>query len=295
MKSPQLLRLQQQFLKSLHSRPTPWLLEQIQPAQGFAAPDEVLGIYLHRAMARTVDPLHDVFRSLRWFLGTDPFEGLLERFYASSPGEPLNAQVLASEFAGHLAGLDAAALAELKVDPALLPGGLSLPQALVAAALLDWRCLWTSQAPSRRADTAAELIHRLQHHSSLWARPRLDRGSRLCDSGVDLARVCALVEAGAPRQVLPLVEPGCGGAVATFLIHAGPDHAVQVRRLAADEARLLNHCDGTHTIASLTHEASFHGQSAEATLALVKGLIEEGVIVELQERLEAPPVEAKSS
>lgn len=283
MKSPQLLRLQQQFLKSLHSSPTPWLLDQIEPAQGFAQPDEVLKIYLHRAMTRTVDPLHHVFCSLRWLLGENAFEILLKRFYAFAPGEPLNAQVLASEFAGYLAELDVAALAELNVDPALLPEGLSLPQALVAGAMFDWRCMWTSQSVSRRSQTVDELLNQLQHRCRCWSRPRLERGTRLCDSGVDLARWNELVKADAPRQPLPMVQRSCDGSVATFLIHAGQDHGVRVRRLAADEARLLNHCDGTHTITSLTHEASFYGQSKAVTLDLLKRLIEEEVIVELQE------------
>ncbi|CAK22492.1 DNA-binding domain-containing protein [Synechococcus sp. CS-197] len=284
MKSPQLLRLQQQFLKSLHSGPTPWLLDQIVPARGFAKPDEVLNLYLHRAMARTVDPLHDVFRSLHWLLGDEVFDGLLERFYAFSPGEPLNAQLLASEFAGYLSRLDGAALAALKVDPALLPEGLTLPQALVAGAMFDWRCMWTSQANSRRSETVDALLHRLHHRCSCWSRPRLDRGTRLCDSGVDLAGWRELVETKEPRQPLPMVQSSCDGSVATFLIHSTQDHEVRVRRLAADEARLLNHCDGTHTVTSLIHEASFRGQSAEATMGLLRRLVEEDVIVELQEQ-----------
>ena len=69
MRSPQIVRLQQQFLASLHSEPRSWLLDQIIPAPAFKDSQEVLKIYLHRAMARTVDPLNQVFHSVRWMMG----------------------------------------------------------------------------------------------------------------------------------------------------------------------------------------------------------------------------------
>ena len=50
MKSPQIVRLQQQFLASLHSQPRQWLWIRHSSA-GFGDASEVLGIYLHRAMA----------------------------------------------------------------------------------------------------------------------------------------------------------------------------------------------------------------------------------------------------
>lgn len=283
MKCTELLHLQQEFLRSLHSTPSPWLLERIQPAAGFADAREVLDLYLQRAVARTVDPLHEVFPSVQWLIGRRAFDALMQRFYASSPGEPLSAQVLATEFAGFLGGISEADLAPLEPESAHAADGIDLSQALVAAALLDWRCLWVRLAPARPGQVSStRLLRELQHRSHLWARPRLDRGTRLCDSGVDLEEFRRLVETGAPRRPLPLTEQG----TAAFLIHAGPTHEVVVRRLQADEARLLDHCDGTHTIASLQHEASFHGRSAAETLALVHRLIEEGVIVELQRSLD---------
>lgn len=286
MKCTELLHLQQEFLRSLHGTPSAWLMERIQPATGFTDAQEVLDIYLRRAVARTVDPLHEVFPSVQWLIGRRAFDLLMQRFYASSPGEPLSAQVLATEFAGFLGGIsevDLTELAPVESERAGAADHITLSQTLVAAALLDWRCLWVRLAPARAGQVAANLLLReLQHRSHLWARPRLDRGTRLCDSGVDLAEFRRLVEADAPRCPLPLTGQGS----AAFLIHAGPTHEVVVRRLQPDEARLLNHCDGTHTIASLQHEASFHGRSAAETLTLVHRLIEEGVIVELQRSMD---------
>jgi len=93
------------------------------------------------------------------------------------------------------------------------------------------------------------------------------------------------VDSGSSLRPLPLTDE----ETAPFLIHAGPTHGVVVRRLQLDEARLLDHCDGTHTIASLKHEASFHGRSPQETLTLLHRLIEEGVIVELQRSLDTAP------
>ena len=56
MKSKQLVRLQQQFLRSLHAEPSEWLLNEIEPANGFDSAQAVLNTYLSRAVSRTVDP-----------------------------------------------------------------------------------------------------------------------------------------------------------------------------------------------------------------------------------------------
>jgi hypothetical protein len=47
----------------------------------------------------------------------------------------------------------------------------------------------------------------------------------------------------------------------------------------------LNHCDGTHTIASLSHEARFYGKTKEETMQLIRQLIDEGVIRNLDDLL----------
>ena len=69
------------------------------------------------------------------------------------------------------------------------------------------------------------------------------------------------------------------------MIYANQNHNDIVRPLDAKEARLLNHCDGTHTIASLIHEGKFFEQSKKQTLGLIKQLIDEGVICDLENKL----------
>lgn len=279
MKSPQLLRLQQQFLASLHREPTPWLVDQIIPAKGFADAEEILNIYLHRAMARTVDPLHDVFKTVRWLIGADAFEKLLEKFYISSPGEPLNAQTLATEFASFLGCIDKETLDSLSATYSINIANVNFPQMLLAAGMLDWRCLWARLAPSRNRKPVQMLIQELQHRCHIWARPRLNRGSRLCVSGVDLQALRALVGTDASEHHrLPMVE----GGTATFLIFSDFDNQVIVRRLNHQETLLLNHCDGTHTLASLKHEGSYFNYTDLDTINIVHQLITEGIIVELQ-------------
>ena len=98
MKSIELLHLQQQFLKALHGGDKSWLLNNIVPANGFANSEEVLDIYLSRAQSRTLDPLHNIFKTLRWLVGENTFNHLLSHFYAQAPGETLNTQSLAAEF-----------------------------------------------------------------------------------------------------------------------------------------------------------------------------------------------------
>ncbi|MBT6124497.1 MAG: DUF2063 domain-containing protein [Halieaceae bacterium] len=282
MKSAQLVRLQHQFLSSLHKGPTDWLLEQIQPVPGFANAEEVLSIYLHRAMARTIDPLHSVYRSINWMVGDEPLENLLEFFYSQSIGEPLNSQVLAADFASFLDKLDASDLRRLSLGVRLdADCGISQSQALTAAGMLDWRRHWVSLA-NRYHNSSTEQLHKKLHHRSFISlRPRLDGSSRLCVSGVDLVAMCKLVDDKAPAQAVPICqnEPG------TFLIHADSDHNVTVRQLEKHDARLLNHCDGTHTIASLCHEASFFGRSHEDTRTLIGTLLDDGVIASLHDEL----------
>ncbi|CAK23734.1 DNA-binding domain-containing protein [Synechococcus sp. CS-197] len=281
MKSPQLLRLQQQFLASLHREPTPWIVDQIIPAQGFTGAEEILKIYLHRAMARTVDPLHDVFKTVRWLIGAEAFEKILEKFYESSPGEPLNAQTLATEFACFLGCIDKSTLDSLSASYSLDITDVNFPQMLLAAGMLDWRCLWAKLAPSRNRKPVQELIQDLHHRCHIWARPRLNRGTRLCVSGVDLEALKALAGTDASKHRLPMVE----GGIATFLIYSDLENQVIVRRLNHEESLLLNHCDGTHTLASLKHEGSFYNYGDMDTINLVQRLITEGVIVDLQSEL----------
>ena len=279
MKSPQLLRLQQQFLASLHRGPTPWIVDQIIPAKGFNNSEEALSIYLDRAKARTVDPLRDIFKTVQWLIGANAFEKLLEKFYISSPGEPLNAQSLATEFSCFLGCLDKTILNAMSASYSVDIDDVNVPQMLLAAGLLDWRCLWAHYAPTRHQKLVPELLQELQHRCHIWARPRLNRGSRLCESGVDLQAIRELVGTDASEHHrLPMVD----GGTATFLIYSDLENQVIVRRLNHQETLLLNHCDGTHTLASLKHEASFYNYTDTDTIALLEQLIIEGVIVELQ-------------
>jgi len=282
MRSPQIVRLQQQFLASLHSKPRAWLLDQILPAPGFSGSEEVLGIYLHRAMARTVDPLNDVFKSVRWALGDASFAGLLERFYADSFGEPLNAQALAVEFGAFIGSLDEEQMEKLAFTVSTNgSAAFSRTQALVAAAMLDWRTHWVSLIANHDREPHDSLHRKLKHRSSLWLRPRLDRCSRLCISGVDLECLYQLVNHDDGSHVIPLNSEG----PRNYLVHADLQHQVVVRALTDTEDLLLRHCDGTHTLTSLEHEASFFGVSSPEVSEICHRLIDEGVITNLQDQL----------
>ena len=282
MKSPQIVRLQQQFLASLHSQPRQWLLDQIIPAPGFSDASEVLGIYLHRAMARTVDPLNDVFKSVRWLIGDSAFEKLLEDFYAQSLGEPLNAQVLASEFANFIGTLNQRQWEQLSLSVTVDPDSTMTPkQALVAAAMLDWRCHWVSILPNKENRDTEQLHKKLKQKDAIWLRPKLDTCSRLCLSAFDIEDLYRKVSSDPTGS-----DRIAKSAMAThFLIHADLNHNVVVRQLKENEGRLLNHCDGTHTVTSLVHEASFYQQSQAGTLKIIHRLIDEGVITRLNDTL----------
>lgn len=284
MKSTQLLRLQQQFLKSLHAGATPWLLNQIQPAQGFSSSEAVLAVYLERAMGRTVDPLRQSYRILRWLLGDQEFDAALTRFYEASLGEPLSAQALATEFAAYFAELPEqeieALLPHLNAD---IKAACSASQLIGAAVLLDWRLLWCSLAPSREAPGQDALLRILHHRCHLWSRPRLERGSRLCTSLVDLVQLKqAMEEDRHPRELALCDQP------ATFLIYSSNQHDVCVTQIEGVRERILNHCDGTHTISSLIHEQALFGITREQTILELESLIRSRIIVDLQSALLNP-------
>lgn len=284
MKSPQIIRLQQQFLASLHSQPRQWLIDQIIPAPGFKNANEVLDVYLNRAMARTVDPLNDVFRSVRWLVGENAFEHILENFYKQSLGEPLNAQVLASEFANFIGTLSDQQWDQISSTVRMDPDcTLTRKQALVAAAMMDWRCHWVSILPNKKRKDIDSLHKKLHLKESIWLRPRLDSCSRLCVSAIDIETLYHSVYADEPNA--EHVVKACSNGPAHFLIHADLNHNVVVRQLKDNEGRLLNHCDGTHTVTSLIHEASFYQQSEAGTLKLIHQLIDQGVITQLKDKL----------
>jgi len=285
MRSPQIVRLQQQFLASLHDKPRQWLIDQIIPAPGFNDANQVLGIYLHRAMARTIDPLNDVFKSVRWLIGASAFEKLLEDFYGQSLGEPLNAQVLASEFANFIGTLDQHQWERLSLCVNVDPDSTMKPkQALVAAAMLDWRCHWVSILPNKKSKGTEQLHKKLKQKDAIWLRPKLDNCSRLCVSGFDIEDLYQKVSLTLTES--ERIAQTCSNGPAHFLIHADLNHNVVVRQLKDNEGRLLNHCDGTHTVISLVHEASFYQQSQEGTLKLIHQLIDEGVITQLNDTLD---------
>ena len=285
MRSPQIVRLQQQFLASLHDKPRQWLIDQIIPAPGFNDANQVLGIYLHRAMARTIDPLNNVFKSVRWLIGASAFEKLLEDFYGQSLGEPLNAQVLASEFANFIGTLDQHQWERLSLCVNVDPDSTMKPkQALVAAAMLDWRCHWVSILPNKKSKGTEQLHKKLKQKDAIWLRPKLDNCSRLCVSGFDIEDLYEKVSLTLTES--ERIAETCSNGPAHFLIHADLNHNVVVRQLKDNEGRLLNHCDGTHTVISLVHEASFYQQSQEGTLKLIHQLIDEGVITQLNDTLD---------
>ncbi|MEB3263254.1 MAG: putative DNA-binding domain-containing protein [Synechococcus sp.] len=280
MKSRQLLRLQQQFLRSLHSQPTPWLLEQVRPALGFGGDaEEVLQLYLHRAMARTVDPLHGIFGGCRWLLGADGLDQLLQRFYAFSPGEPINAQQLAYEFIGFLGALPAA---ELEGLLQCRPGaGMGARQAVMEVAMLDWRLSWAALAPPRDGPGVEGLRRQFRERNHLWGRPRLQRGARLALTGYALSELWGAIVAQEPLDSLPVRSEGPGW----FLIQIGRQGGPEVLELSDAEARLLNGCTGTNTVTALCHQESFFGESSESVERRLLHWVEAEVVVDLQTEL----------
>ncbi|MBE9171672.1 putative DNA-binding domain-containing protein [Cyanobium sp. LEGE 06143] len=281
MKSQQLLHLQQEFLKSLHSAPTPWLLDQITPADGFSGnSDEVLRLYLERAMVRTVDPLVGIFRCCRWLFGDDGLHALLKRFYNSCPGEPIAAQPLAYAFIGFLGDLNSTELAAHMVRA--MPPGIEPYQAALELALLDGRRLWAQLAPRRVSPGLKAMLHRFHERHHRWARPRLDRGSRLALSRFDLLQIEEAVMQLRELTQLPVLDD----VPAWFLLHFLPGAgSIEIQRLSPEDARLLSGCDGTMTITALCHQESFFGASTADTEARIVHWIESGVIVDLQTEL----------
>lgn len=285
MKSPQILRLQQQFLASLHSNHQPWLLKEIIPAPGFSNASEVLDIYLNRAMARTIDPLQAIFRSVHWLTGTTVYHQILEDFYRQSLGEPLNSEALASEFANFIGQYTEKQWEEISLTVNIDPESLiTQKQALFGASMMDWRCHWVSILPNRIEHDAKTLHARLHDKEFIWLRPMINPCARLCISAIDLEDLYIQVKRDAPDSK-NLVK-SCSNGPSHFLIHADLNHQVIVRKLSDQEGRLLNHCNGTHTVTSLIHEASFYQKSAHGTLKLMHQLIDEGVITQFKNPME---------
>jgi len=282
MRSPQIVRLQQQFLASLHDKPRQWLLDQIVPAPGFSNSAEVLEIYLHRAMARTVEPLGDIYQCLRWVLGDETFNEFVKQFYTDSLGEPLNAQALSTEFAAYIGNIGEKEREKIgNIKDGSKKDFYSKSTIIEAAAMLDWRIHWVTLIANKSTTSVSELKKYLNHRNSIWLRPRLNQASRLCYSGVDLEKLNRITI----EKSQDIFIPKCAEEVSTFLIYANQEHKAIVRNLNVHEARLLNHCDGTHTIASLIHEGKFFNRTKEQTIELIKQLIDEVIIRDLENKL----------
>ena len=109
----------------------------------------------------------------------------------------------------------------------------------------------------------------------------MNKTTRLCTVGIALETFWKKAQANSTDKSIPQ----CIDGPKTVLIHADQAHKPVVRSLSNDEDHLLNHCDGTHTIASLCHEAKFYGRSKEQTIELIRKLIDEGVIRNLDDLL----------
>ncbi|MCF8135103.1 MAG: DNA-binding domain-containing protein [Synechococcus lacustris] len=282
MKSKELLHLQQQFLKALHGSDKSWLLNNIVPANGFANSAEVLDIYLSRAQSRTLAPLHNIFKTLRWLLGEDTFNHLLSHFYAESPGEPLDPQALAAEFAGLLFTLELSKNNNLKEElfnAVLQPAGATFNplHIIIASALLDWECSRALLAPRRRLLCQEELQRLLLHRSHLWARPRLERGTIICSSLINLVALREVTKQKAPRQAVKTLDKP-----QKYIIFANSSQNVCVESISDTTAQLLQNCDGTHTIASLLQEGFTHGLKHSETISLISHLVNQDIIVDFQ-------------
>jgi len=282
MKSKELLHLQQQFLNALHGGNQSWLLNNIVPAKGFADAAEVLDIYLSRAQSRTLDPLHNIFQSLRWLVGEDIFNQLLSHFYAEAPGEPLDPQSLAAEFVGLLCTLESIKnnnLSKELSNAVLQPEEIIRKpfQIIVTAALLDWECSRALLAPRRRRLCQEELHRALIHRSHLWARPRLERGTIICSSLINLIALREFTLQKSPRKAVRILD-----TPQKYIIFANSSENICVESISDPTAQLLQNCDGTHTIASLLNEGFTHGLQHAQTISLINDLVERDIIVDFQ-------------
>ena len=284
MKSPQLVRLQQQFLKSLHSGVSPWLLQQVEPAHGFGTAENVLNTYLKRAESRTIDPLKQTYRHLQWLLGEEGFRTLIDDFYKQSLGEPLSAQALNVEFSHFLSSCSEETYRSLLPLPltSVEHGHHEIWTILVGAAMLDWRLAWCAVAPRRDCSSPDELLQELHHRDHLWARPRLDRGTRLMHSIIDLKQLMQAASQS-PRQgpIQLHREPR------PYLIHLSPQETVEVQQLDENSMLILGGCDGTQTLCSIIYEQTLHGSHREAVMERIRQLIQAGIIVKFQSELAA--------
>jgi hypothetical protein len=282
LKSPQLVRLQQQFLRSLHTEPSAWLLKEIEPALGFGTAQNALNTYLSRAVSRTVDPLRQIYKHVRWILGAQAFEALLSEFYAKAFGEPLSPIDLSSEFAAFIENDFGKQHCDLLLS-SLLGDGQSASQLrtlITGVALLDWCLNWCEIAPKRESISVEELLRVLNHRSHLWARPRLNRGTRIFHGIVDIEHLLE-VDQSQPRT-------------ATLRLHDQPKSYLiyfsspgEVRTIALDKAtqRILSCCDGTHTLASIFYEEILFGGSKDSAIHEIRQLIIDKIIVCFQYEL----------
>ncbi len=282
MKSIELLHLQQQFLKALHGGDKAWLLNNIVPANGFANSEEVLDIYLSRAQSRTLDPLHNIFKTLRWLVGENTFNHLLSHFYAQAPGEPLDPQALAAEFAGLLFTLELSKNNNLKEElfnAVLQPAEATFNplHIIIASALLDWECSRALLAPRRRRLCQKELHRVLMHRSHLWARPRLERGTIICSSLINLTALREFTLQKSPRKAARILD-----TPQKYIIFANSSENICVESISDPTAQLLQNCDGTHTIASLLNEGFTHGLQHAQTISLINDLVDRDIIVDFQ-------------
>ena len=279
MKSPQLVRLQQQFLKSLHAGPSQWLLNEIEPAEGFGSAENVLNAYLARAVSRTVDPLKQIYRHVRWILGPRAFESLLQDFYAESFGEPLSSTALSVEFAAFIEDSFDHKYCDL-LHSSLTHEKQSSSQLralIIGVAMLDWRLNWCELAPRVDSTSPDELLRLLNHRSHLWARPRLDRGTRVFHSIVDFHHLFQADQSKPRTQPLELHNQPI-----PYLIYYSGSNGVKA--IAIDDAtqRILSQCDGTHTLSSILYEAILFGDRKEDIITMIRQLIADGVIVRFQ-------------
>lgn len=285
MKSPQLVRLQQQFLKSLHSKPSKWLLNEIEPAQGFGTAELVLDTYLSRAISRTVDPLKQIYQHVRWLLGDRAFESLISDFYAESLGEPLSSIELSGVFAAFIENNFSQQYISLIKFPFCSgdQSPISLRPIVIGLAMLDWRLNWCELAPKRTSSSREVLLHELNHRRHLWARPRLERGSRVFNSLVDFDSLLQ-ADISQPRtgciDLHEIPKP--------YLIYLSPAGKVKTIQLGDALFRILSRCDGTHTLTSIFYEEMLFGVSKQQSVEHVRELIGERIIVQFQYELTTP-------
>lgn len=273
MKSPTLLKLEQQFLKSLRTdKNSPWLESIIIPAH-HRNTEEVLDLYLNRARTRTIAPFHEIFPACEAIMGSELFDRFVDDFYLHSHCDNVTVLDYANSFMDYLTVVKPEFFEPL--IPTIEEQKIDWSRLLIDVALTEWRLRRAETAPTLRKNDPEELLHRLRVKKLHGYRPKLEHGTRIpfscyCLIPLTKAHKCPIE----PRHLI-------AGERKPYLIWRKPDNQVEIRTISEDEARLLRSCNGHLSVTAILQEETHFGFSREETLDRISEAIKLGWIVSL--------------